>query len=189
MIDAASRRAHSLDADPQAQLQGLRKPPKWLPEWDEEFKQAEYTSGMLLGFLRIIVPFTCLLLLGQVSAHDGKLPEDCWADPSGGGVLWGRRYLIASCIFGVASSLLVGLVAIITPKEKYWRVHEGCIMSWVFVVFAVAVWVEVCVCVCVVCVCVVCAGAVYRSARANGVCVFVCVLAHASLWVLGVDST
>ena len=86
MNSARSPDDHAQHADAKsAQRQGLlRAPPKFLPEREQEYMQAEYTPGMLLGFLRVIVPFVVLLLLGTATAEYGKMPEDCWEDPSGG---------------------------------------------------------------------------------------------------------
>jgi hypothetical protein len=145
MNSARSPDDHAQHADAKsAQRQGLlRAPPKFLPEREQEYMQAEYTPGMLLGFLRVIVPFVVLLLLGTATAEYGKMPEDCWEDPSGGGALWERRTLIAAISASLIWSLLVALVAITTPAQKYWRLHEWCGVSWVLVAYVTALAAEV----------------------------------------------
>ena len=63
MISARSPDEHTLRADAKrAQRQGLlRAPPKFRPEWEQEYMQAEYTPGMLLGFLGVVIPFNVLM--------------------------------------------------------------------------------------------------------------------------------
>ena len=124
-------------------VQLLRAPRKFRPEWEQEYMQAEYTSGILLEFLRICIPCEVLFTLAMVTAEYGKMPEDCWEDPSSGGVLWDRRTLIAGTAAGLICSLLVALVVITTPAQSYWRVHEWCGMSWVLGTYVAALGSEV----------------------------------------------
>jgi hypothetical protein len=144
MISAGSPDERTLRANAQQAQRGLlRAPPKFRPEWEQEYMQAEYTPGMLLGFLRICIPFEVLLLLATATAEYGKLPEDCWEDPSSGGVLWERRTVITCTAAGLICSLLVALVATTTPAQKYWRLHEWCGLSWVLGTFVAALAAEV----------------------------------------------
>ena len=145
MISTGSPEEHTLREDAKrVQRQGLLlAKPKFRPEWEREYMQAEYTSGMLLGFLRICIPFEVLLLLATATAEYGKLPEDCWEDANSGGVLWERRTVIACTAAGLILSLLVALVAIITPAQSYWRLHEWCGVLWVLGTYVAALGAEV----------------------------------------------
>jgi hypothetical protein len=140
VISAGSPDEHTLHTDAKrAQRQGLRAPPKFLPEWEQEYMQAEYTPGMLLGFLGVVIPFNVLMWLATYTAEYGKFPEDCWDT---GGVLLERRNLIA-CTWTLICSLLVALVAITTPAKSYWRLHEWCCVSWVLGTYVAVLGAEV----------------------------------------------